>query len=186
MARKPRAEVDGGIFHVYARGNDGRALFVEDADRHRYLRGLAAVVGRLEWSCLAYCLMGNHLHLLVETPCANLGAGMRRLHGEYARSFHDRHGTSGHVFQGRYGARRARTDGQFQNAVAYIACNPCEAGMCRRPEDWFWSSHAAVLNGHAPRWLDHERLLAYLGAQGGDARRRYRELIDGRHAVRSR
>ena len=65
---------------------------------------LEQVVVRHGWRCLAYCLMKNHVHLLVETPEPNLAAGMRRLHGLHAQRFNKRHGHVGHVFQGRYGA----------------------------------------------------------------------------------
>jgi putative transposase len=178
MARKPREEVAGGIYHVYARGNDRRLLFLDDEDRDRYFAGLGLVVAKHEWRCLAYCLMDNHVHLLMETPVPNLGRGMQRLHSGFARGFHKRHGTSGHLFQGRYGAVRATSDGQLHSAAAYIACNPCDAGACPRPEDWPWSSHA-VLAGHvdAPPWLDGQRLLAYFGARGGEPLERYRDHV---------
>jgi putative transposase len=180
MARRPREEFEGAVHHVFARGNDRRLIVLDDADRRRYLAMLAAVIDRMHWYCLAYCLMDNHVHLLIETPLANLARGVQRLHGEYARSFNERHGTSGHLFQGRYGAARARTDSQLQTAVAYIACNPSEAGLCGRPEAWRWSSHAATLAGPSPPWLACERLLAYFGASGGDARERYRNVVEDR------
>ena len=100
---------------MYARGNGGQEIFLDDADRWRYLAMLGDVVVRMRWRCLAYCLMRNHVHLLAETPAANLGAGIQRLHGRYAQKFNERHRRSGHVFQGRYGAvrvdeRRAAVD----------------------------------------------------------------------------
>ena len=106
---------------------------------------LAQAVRRQRWSCLAYCLMHNHIHLLVETPQPNLGAGMQRLHGLYAQTFNKRHKRCGHLFQGRYGGDRVRTDEQLLTAARYIALNPVEAGLCERPDEWPWSSHAGVL-----------------------------------------
>src|SRR4051812_11647386 len=106
MARKPREEVAGGIHHVYARGNNKQVIYREDADRELYLTLLRLTTLWAEWRCLAYCLMDNHLHLLVETPKPNLGAGVQRLHGLYGRRFNDRYGRSGHVFQGRFGSKR--------------------------------------------------------------------------------
>jgi putative transposase len=180
MARKPREEVEGGIFHVYARGVARRAIFRDDADRRRYLALLGVVVAARSWRCLSYCLMDNHLHLLVETPRANLAAGMQRLHGDYARGFNRRHGCDGHVFQGRYGAVRVRSDGQLWTVAAYIADNPVAAGRCARAEDWPWSSHAAALGGRGPSWLDGDRLTAYLGSSGGDPRRRLAATVAAR------
>src|SRR5919198_2592385 len=85
---------------------------------------LGRVVMRKRWRCLAYCLMDNHVHLLVETVDANLGRGMQRLHSSYAQTFNARHGRSGHVFQGRYGAARMTDDAQLYVAAAYIARTP--------------------------------------------------------------
>jgi putative transposase len=176
MPRKPREEVAGGIHHVFARGNNREAVFRDGWDRRLYLKLLAAVIARQRWRCLAYCLMGNHMHLLLETPEPNLGAGMQRLHGDYARRFNDRHGRDGHVFRGRFRATRVTSDGQLSWLVGYIACNPVKAGLVTDPAAWPWSSHAAVTAGRPPRWLDQGRLAELIGAQGGDAARRYRAL----------
>src|ERR687896_722074 len=104
MPRRPRQEVAGGINHVFARGNNRGHVFIDDTDRRAYLTTLGRVTRWKRWRCLAYCLMPNHVHLLLETPQANLGAGMQYLHGSYANEFNERHGRFGHVFQGRYGS----------------------------------------------------------------------------------
>jgi putative transposase len=175
MPRKPREEAEGAVHHVYARGNRKQRIYLDDRDRVAYLRLLGLVVSERGWRCLAYCLMNNHLHLLVETPQANLGVGMDSLQGGYAQGFNRRHGHTGHVFQGPYGSERIHTDDQFWWAVRYIAMNPVEAGLCARPEQWRWSSA-----GGGEPWVDHARLLEFLGARGGDPRRRYAELLNPR------
>lgn len=134
MPRKPREEVADGIFHVYARGNDKRLIYRDDSDRQTYLQVLAATVGRCRWHLLAFCLMDNHVHLMVETPNANLGIGMQRLHSDYAQQFNQRHGRSGHVFQGRYGSVRLESDERLWGVAAFIGMNPVEAGLCDAPE----------------------------------------------------
>ena len=174
------------MFHVYARGNDRRVIFADDADRRRYLDLLERVVGRTRWYCLAYCLMDNHVHLLIETPVANLGRGMQWFHGHYARRFNNRHGGVGHLFQGRYGAVRAKSGSQLQAAAAYIACNPSEAGLCQAPDGWSWSSHAVALAGRVPRWLAFDRLLDHFGGDGGDRYDRYRRAVGDRHELAQR
>ncbi|HEY8002561.1 MAG TPA: transposase [Solirubrobacterales bacterium] len=179
MPRKPRQNLEGGVYHVYARGNAQSLIFADDADRRIYLRLLGKVVVRQRWRCLAYCLMGNHVHLLLETPCANLSPGMQRLQGRYAQTFNSRHGRSGHVFQGRYGAVRITSDGQLCAAAAYIARNPVEATLCERPEQWRWSSYRAAIQGSPPTWLDAHRLLSYFGTVDGAARRRYAQMSGG-------
>lgn len=177
MPRRPREEVAGAVHHVYARGNDRRRIFGDDADRHGYLRLFAAVSKQQRWCGLAYCLMDNHLHLLIETPEPNLGVGMQRLHGAYGRDFNARHERDGHVFQGRYGSVRLRSDAHLWTAAAYIAANPIVAGACARPEDWPWNSHAAIVHRTEPAWLDATRLLTHFGAAGGDARMRYLDAV---------
>jgi putative transposase len=177
MPRKPREEVEGGVFHVFARGNDRQLVYRDDVDRRRYLAMLAVVVRRKCWRCLAYCLMENHVHLMLETPQANLAAGMRDLHGVYAQAFNARHRRVGHVFQGRYGAVRMRSDEQLWTAAAYVARNPVEAGLCAHADEWPWSSHRAVIGRAAPNWLDTGRLLSFFEAAGGDPRERYLELV---------
>jgi putative transposase len=181
MARKPRSDV-AGVHHVYARGNDRRRIFDDDADRHSYLRTLSRVVQRHRWHCLAYCLMENHIHLLLETQEGNLGRGMQRLHGRYAGAYNDRHRRSGHVFQGRFGSVLVETDEQLWHTVGYIVRNPVEAGQCARPEQWPWSSHRATLAGPWPDWLDVPRLLSYFATAGGQPIRKYEELVGGRVA----
>jgi REP element-mobilizing transposase RayT len=148
MARRHRQELEGGVFHVYARGNAKGAIFRDDSDRRAYLGLLARAVRHCGWVLHAYCLMENHIHLLVETPHPNLGKGMQFLHGTYARDFNDRHGRSGHLFQGRYGSVLMKDDNQFQIVKGYIELNPVTAGLCDAAEDWPWS---AAFRGSDPQ-----------------------------------
>ena len=128
---------------------------------------LGAVVKRCRWRCLSFCLMDNHVHLLVETPLPNLGEGVRRLHGPYAQLFNERHDKVGHVFQDRYGARRIRDDVHLVTTLRYIARNPVEAGLCAGERDWRWGSSAMLAAGVAPPWLDAARVSEYLAAMKG-------------------
>jgi putative transposase len=171
------------VYHVYARGNARQLVYRDDVDRWTYLEVLERVVLANRWRCLAYCLMGNHVHLLLDTPDANLSFGMQRLHGAYAQTFNVRHGRSGHLFQGRYGAVRMISDGQLCGAAAYIARNPVEAKLCARPEDWRWSSYRAAIRASTPAWLDADRLLSYFGTDSDSARQLYTEATTGSDAV---
>lgn len=163
MARPLRLLVPDGIYHVYARGVNKRAVFRDARDNAMYLRLLERAVARRHWQVMAYCLMGNHLHLLVQTPDADLSRGMQELHGEYARRFNLRHDRVGHVFQGRFGAKLIRDDAQLWTAVAYLATNPVKAGLCAAAAEWPWSNVRYAL-GHepGPPWLATSRLLAHL------------------------
>jgi putative transposase len=177
MPRELRAEVAGGVYHVFARGNGRQAIYLDTADYTIYLNLLERVVGRQGWLCLAYCLMHNHVHLLLETPKPNLGEGMQRLHGTYGRRFNQRHRRVGHLFQGRYGAVSVTADEQLIAVVRYIALNPVEAALCGLPEQWPWNSMRRVLNGSAPSWFAVSRLFEYLSADGAEPRDRYAELV---------
>ena len=169
------------MFHVYARGDDRRPIFIEQADADLYLSILARVIRITGWRCLGYCLMRNHLHLQLETPVPNLGSGMQRLQSEFAYRWNERNDRCGHVFQGRYGAKRAKSDAQFVQGVRYLALNPVTAGHCERPEEWLWSSHRHVVDGsRAPGWFDRARLMHLLSGAGGDPLERYRELTEPR------
>src|SRR4051794_36879762 len=117
--------------------------------------------------------MENHVHLLIKTPEPNLGVGMQRFHGGYAQYLNGRHRRVGHVFQGRYGAVRVKSDEQLWTVAAYVATNPVRAGLCAAAEDWAWSSHADTVSGRAPDWVDADGLLSYFGAAGGDPIARY-------------
>jgi putative transposase len=177
MPRKPREEFAGAVHHVYARGNGRQRIFFADRDRGMYLSMLAHTVALAGWRCLAYCLLDNHVHLMVETPRANLGVGMQRVHSAYAQWLNQRTRSCGHVFQGRYGANRIATDAQLWVTVRYIAHNPVEAGRVAAADAWPWSSHAALVGEGAPAWLDIGRLLEYFGGVGGQPLRRYRAMV---------
>jgi putative transposase len=166
--RRPRNEFDAGIHHVYARGNWRQDIFRDDIDRARYLALLERVVKARRWSCLAFCLMTNHMHLLIETREPNLGAGMQWLHGRYVRQFNTRYKKVGHLFQDRYGSERVKSDAQLVATLRYIALNPVEAGLCRDARDWRWSSYALLVEGIAPAWVDGVRVRAYLASWGAD------------------
>jgi putative transposase len=162
VPRKPRQEVEGAVYHVYARGNGKQWIFLDDQDRQTYLFLLRQEIKRRKWRCLAYCLMNNHVHLLIETPEANLGRGIQRLHGAYAQIFNERHGRVGHLFQGRYGAVRIESDEQLVTTLAYIAANPVRSGLCADPADWPWSSYRHARNQESGGVIDLDRLAWYV------------------------
>jgi REP element-mobilizing transposase RayT len=140
------------------------------------LKLLGTVSAALEWWCHSYCLMTTHYHFQIRTPQPNLGAGMQRLNGRYAAVFNDRHGESGHVFQGRYGSVVCESNEQMLVAFRYIAMNPVRAGLCSRPEDWRWSSYAAAIHGYHSPPARPERVLAEFGV-GAVGRQRLRRYV---------
>jgi REP element-mobilizing transposase RayT len=164
MARPPRLQLADGIYHVTSRGVQKLPVFRDDEDRQSFLDILGVVVAKYAWTCLEYCEMTNHFHLLVQTPEPNIAAGMRLLNGLYARTFNEKHGLCGHLFESRYGSELIETEEQLVAAVLYIAYNPVVAGLCDDPADWLWSSTAASIGLRpAPEFLHTEVLLDLLG-----------------------
>ena len=98
MARKIRLEYAGAVYHVMARGNQGRRIYADDPDRKRWLETLAEGCEQTGWRIHAYVLMPNHYHLLAETPEANLVAGMKWLQSTYTQRYNARHKVFGHLF----------------------------------------------------------------------------------------
>jgi putative transposase len=178
VARPLRLEIPDGVYHVFARGNERRAIYRDDSDRERFLEVVSRACERFGWRVLSYCLMTNHYHLLVRTPDANLARGMRDLNGVYAQRFNRRHGRDGHLFQGRYGALLVERGGHLLASVAYIVRNPVRAGLCASPREWRWSSQRAALGERPPGILVLDELLGYFGSERASARRRYRELTE--------
>ena len=166
MARKPRNEVGAGVYHVYARGNNRESIFRDVEDRQDYLLRLRLVIKEAGWRLLAYALMGNHLHLVIETVKPNLGDGMRKLHGGFAQSFNRRHGRSGHLFGDRFGSVVIESDEQFQTVVRYVVCNPVKAGLVPTPSRWPWSSASKILPRGMRAAIDWRRLLGFFGPIG--------------------
>ena len=177
MAHPLRTEAAGAIHHVWARGAVKQTIFIDDRDRRRYLRYFAQVIRRTLWRPLSYCLMGNHVHLLIETPEPNLGKGMHLLHGAYAQTFNRRHAKTGHVFDRRYGANPVESDVELWVIASYIAANPVDAGLCATPEAWPWSSHASVCRRIPDPCVHKARLFSYFGSMGGDPHDRYLQYI---------
>ncbi len=162
---------------MYARGSRQQLIYRNRADRLTYLGFLAQTVTRYRWRCLAYCLMGNHMHLLVETPDPNLGKGMQSLHGRYAQRMNQRYGTKGAFFESRYGCVPMETDAQLWMTIRYIALNPVQAGLSVHAEDYEWSSYGRIVALKPPAFLDAWRVLSYLSATGGNPLENYRDLV---------
>src|SRR5436189_2834808 len=177
MSRPLRLVEPGSIHHVGARGAARQQLFRDQRDRERFLTQLDLVIESLRWSCLSFCLMGNHYHLLIELQDANLSEGMQLLNGKYAKRFNDRHEGHGCVFGSRFWSRPVRTDRYFHAAVRYIHLNPVEAGFCRAPEQWRWSSHRELAAGVPVGRVAVERTLTLLGAAHGSDHGPYLELV---------
>jgi len=189
MARKLRVEYPGAIYHVMNRGDHREAIFQDDEDRREFLRTLTETCRKTAWAIHAFVLMPNHFHLVVETPQANLVAGMKWFLGNYTRRYNRRHKLFGHLFSGRYKALPVdgSGNGYLRTVGDYVHLNPVRAGLVadEAPVRSFpWSSFGEYLKPPAqrPGWLRVDRMLGELGIpRDSDAgRQEFERLLEAR------
>lgn len=178
MARPLRIEYAGAVYHLTSRGNARQAIYVTEDDRQQFLRLLAQTIERFHWVCHAYCLMGNHYHLLMETRAPTLSQGMRHLNGVYTQRFNRRHERVGHVFQGRYQAIVVEREVHLLELCRYVVLNPVRAGLVQDPAEWRWSSYRATSGlDAAPSWLAIDWVLAHWAGTRRVAHARYQAFV---------
>ena len=178
MARPLRIEFPGALYHVISRGNERRAIVCDDADRRKRLDWLRRTVEMYGWRLHAFVLINNHDHLFVETPEANLSAGMQHYNGSYTGYFNRRHRRAGHLFQGRFKGHLIEEEGYFLQVSRYIHLNPVRARAVGRPEDWPWGSCPGYVRGARKlEWITYGRVLGEFGTAASQARRRYGRFL---------
>ena len=183
MPRGQRSFVAGGVYHVYSRGSNRQAIFSFDSDRIDFFMCLDRVVHRFDLRCLAYCLMPNHYHLMLETPDGGLSAAMKALNGRYALRFNKRYERDAHLFKNRFGAVLQESESQLLWTLRYTVRNPVENGLCAQPNEWPWSSYGACAGLEpSPSFLDLFGVLKYFGDESRSAMAGYRALVNEAHS----
>ncbi|MBC8096461.1 MAG: transposase [Akkermansiaceae bacterium] len=185
MPRKLRIEYEGAIYHVMNRGDRREAIFLVDSDRELFLETLGQACEKTGWQVHAYCLMGNHFHLVVETPRANLVSGMRWFLGTYTARFNRRHKLFGHLFSGRYKSLvvDGSGTGYSKSVCDYVHLNPVRAKLLKleqRLSEYRWSSWPEYLKSPGKRasWIRVDRVLGEWGVKEDNAAGR-RQLEQG-------
>ncbi|MFN3409125.1 MAG: transposase [Limisphaerales bacterium] len=169
MPRALRIQYPGAIYHLMNRGDRREAIFRDDLDHQRFLATLGEVCAKTGWQVHAFCLMPNHFHLVVETPAANLVAGMKWFLGTYTARFNRRHKLFGHLFSGRYKALivDGSGNGYLRTVCDYVHLNPARAKLLppeRKLSAFPWSSWPGYLKpAERPHWLRVDRLLGEHG-----------------------
>lgn len=182
MPREPRPQFPSAIYHVTARGIRRSPIFTNARERRRFLAVLRETLEGVSWQCYAYCLMGNHYHLVIGTPKANLSSGMHRLNGAYARWFNRLHGHQGHLFQDRFHSQLVERDSHLLEACRYVVLNPVRAGLVREPADWAWSSYRATVNVlPETELLADKELLELFGSSAESGRERFAQFVSEGH-----
>ena len=179
MGRPHRVEVAGGGYHLSSRGSDRRQIYASRDDRNLFLKLLGIASAKYAWTVLAYCLMTNHYHLVVQIPEAGLSSGMQWLNGGFSRITNRQQGREAHLFRNRFASRVIESDAHLLAACRYVVLNPVAAGLCERAEDWEWSSYRATAGlERNPGFLADVALLKRFAPATEDARRLYREFVD--------
>jgi REP element-mobilizing transposase RayT len=179
MPRPTRIDIAGATYHIAALAVEKERVFREPADRRRLLALLEAIAECYQWSCGAYCLMGTHFHLIVNTPAPTLSRGMQHLCGSYAGWFNWKYGRRGHLFGRRFGSVLIVSDEHLLEAHRYVALNPVRAGLCRRPESWRWGSFRALAGLEAgPRFLDIDDVLDLFALRRKVAQPAFRRFVE--------
>jgi REP element-mobilizing transposase RayT len=154
MARPLRIEFPGALYHVTSRGDNKCTIFSSNKDREKFLSIYSEICTRLQWVTYAWCLMGNHFHLVVETPEPNLSEGMQVLNGTYTQYVNRVHSRTGHLFQGRFHSILVDRNTYLLEVIRYVLLNPVRAGLATSPQDWPWSSFRATVGlEDSPDWL---------------------------------
>jgi REP element-mobilizing transposase RayT len=186
MARAPRLEYPGALYHVTVRGVRQDDIFCDDRDRTAFLATLTWALQKFDAHAFALCLMGNHFHVVLQTRQANLSRLMQRLNTLYSQGFNRRHGRCGHLLEGRFKALHVDRDAYFLEVCRYVDLNPVRAGWVDSPGQWRWSSYRAHIGATpSPSWLATTELHAALlgnwprdAVQIALAQGRYAEWVD--------
>jgi len=146
MPRQARIYSETGIYHIMMRGNEKRKIFLDDEDRRRFIYTLFEKASEEKSDIYAYCLMDNHIHLLLHEDGANIARLMKRINVSFVYYFNKKYKRVGHLFQDRYKSEVVDNEEYLLAAVRYIHNNPVKAGIVSSPEEYWWSSYYDYIN----------------------------------------
>jgi REP element-mobilizing transposase RayT len=179
MSRPLRIEYNNAIYHITARGNERKNIFLDKKDFEKFLYYLNVVYERYKTIVYSFALLDNHYHLLIETPHANLSKMMRDLNGHYTIYFNKRHKRNGHLFQGRFKSILVDKDNYLLALSRYIHLNPVRAGITSKPENYSNSSMSYYMcKSGVPPWLNVDFVLEPFGDSFQEKRNAYRRFVN--------
>ena len=179
MARPLRIQFPDAWYHVMNRGKRGENIFTDNEDYKGFIELVKDCVDMWNVRVVAYCLMGTHYHILLQTPDANLSRCMRHIDGVYTQIFNRSHGLDGHLFRGRYKSILVDSDSYLLELLRYIHRNPIEAGMVDRLESYQWSSHKGYLSKSDKwNWLHKNYVLKMFSGHKKEAVIIYRNFVN--------
>jgi len=179
MPRANRINLPDLIYHVVNRGNNRGIIFAEDSDYLNYLELLLRYKSKFEFKIFGYCLMSNHIHLLIKTSHKQtISEIMKALTIAHTRQHHKKYHTTGHLLEGRFKSPIVSDDEYLLTVMRYIEQNPVRAGIVEHPEEYFFSSFRSNTSAKKDSLLDKEDNPVYegIGRTGEERAERYREF----------
>lgn len=177
MARKLRIHFPGAVYHVILRGNAGGPVFFDDRDRYRFYLILQCAVEKFRCRMHAFCLMKNHIHLVVQVGEIPLSRIMQNVSLRFTKWINYSQSRTGHLFQGRYKALLIDADAYLLELVRYVHLNPVRAGATASPEEFPWTGHRGYLGKEFIPWLATDFVLPMLSPSIGQARMAYEAFV---------
>ena len=176
MARQPRIWYEGAIYHVMSRGNHKNDIFRDPQDYRVYLKILREAKEELDFEICSYCLMTNHVHLVIETNEISISDIMKKVNMHYSIYFNRKYDLVGHLFQGRYKAQIIEKDNYILEVSRYIHLNPIRANMVENPQDYKWSSYSMYIGLLKERLINSEKILSYFKKE--NSRHLYKVFVE--------
>ena len=169
MPRTRRLKSETGIYHVVLRGINKQTIFEDEEDYEMFLQTLDQYKQKSGYKLLVYCLMSNHVHLLMKTEDETLGQCFKRIGASYVYWYNMKYYRVGHLFQDRYKSEAVETDDYFKAVIRYIHRNPLKAGMVARLEDYTWSSYREYLGLNDTYHVDKDFVLKLFNEDQAEA-----------------
>ncbi|MGE5417107.1 MAG: transposase [Acidobacteriota bacterium] len=178
MARVQRELSPTGCYHIMLRGNERKKIFLDSGDRQRFLDTLAKKKNEIDFAFYAYCLMDNHIHLVIRDDQNQIAVIMKGIATSYAMFFNIKYSRVGHVFQDRFKSEPIVDERQLLAAIRYVHNNPVKAGMVDRPDAYEWSSYQDYLNKSNATFVDVKSILEMFASNRQSALREFKRFSD--------
>ena len=176
---KPRSFLAQSFYHIISRGNNRQNIFLTKRDNIRYLKCLEKYAEKFNISIITYCLMPNHVHLLIKIGALlTIPEFMQALNTAYTKYFNARHSASGHLFEGPYKHVLIETDEYLVHLSRYIHLNPTSSGLVKTPENYEWSSYRHFLNLEKSNFIEDSPVLTYFSSENPIDD--YKEFVESR------
>ncbi|WP_040213386.1 transposase [Clostridium polynesiense] len=179
MPTKRRVWFPGCMYHITARGTHKEPIFKSYSDFYMYLRMLQECLDyyeEQEYELLGYCLMSNHVHLLIRSGKSHIGDFMRKLHSMYALYFNNKYEVSGHLYEERYFSEVIMDSAQLMEASRYVHLNPVRANIVNNPQDYEFSSYNMYIGKEEENFIKTQMILGFFPEK--HKRRKYRNFVE--------